>query len=198
MNTLLKTVLTTMVFTLFTGMNFDEIIDYLSAGKELDFNNEKYELKWSSHPSGNYYKQEYLKTGEDFDSFQNMVMIEAMEGETEIKDALNAKVSALENRKKSDNAVTYRVHETTENQGNKVLEFVLSDGRSVYEWNLYRYQIQKGKGNKNYLVLFAYCHRNSSYDDNNNQNFYKYIDENREILVEKLQSYSVPEIKIVD
>jgi hypothetical protein len=82
------------------AMKFPDVVDYLSAGKQLNFNGAKYDLKWSSHPSENYYKQEYLKTGEELGSYHNMILVEAIEGNLKVKDALKTKVSELEARKK--------------------------------------------------------------------------------------------------
>lgn len=52
----------------------DTIIDYLSVGSLLKFENENYNLTWSSHPNETYYKQEYLKTTDNkLESYEKMI-----------------------------------------------------------------------------------------------------------------------------
>ena len=49
-----------------------EAIDYLNVGKTLKFGKQKYSLAWSSHPADNYYIQEWLPKGENFDNYSQM------------------------------------------------------------------------------------------------------------------------------
>ena len=175
----------------FIAMKFPGIMDYLSVGKQLNFNGAKYDLKWSSHPSENYYKQEYLKQGEELGSYHNMILVEAIEGNLKVKDALNTKASELETRKKWDFVANYQVYENKNKPIEGIIDFVVSDTMTTYEWNLYRYQMQKGA-----MVLFAYSYRDSLNDDNDLKKFFGYIKEKREDMINKLQSYSIPEVKI--
>lgn len=187
-------VITTIVSLI--AINLPEIIDYLSIGKQLNFNNGKYDLKWSSHQSENYYKHEYLKQGEELGTYHNMLLVEAIEGDLKIKDALKAKISELENRKKWDYVANYQVYENKNKPTEGIIDFVVSDTMTTYEWNLYRYQVQKGNNNKSIMVLFAYCYRDSLNDDNDLKKFFGHIKEKKEDLINKLQSYSIPEVKI--
>jgi hypothetical protein len=175
----------------FIAMKFPGIMDYLSVGKQLNFNGAKYDLKWSSHPSENYYKQEYLKQGEELGSYHNMILVETIEGNLKVKDALNTKASELETRKKWDFVANYQVYENKNKPTEGIIDFVVSDTMTIYEWNLYRYQMQKGA-----MILFAYSYRDSLNDDNDLKKFFGHIKEKREDMINKLQSYSIPEVKI--
>lgn len=178
------------------SMTLPEIIDYLSIGKQLNFNNSKYDLKWSAHPSEKYYKQEYLKQGEELGKYHNMLLVEGIEGNMKIKDALKAKATELDLRKKWDFVANYQVYENKNKPTEGIIDFVVSDTMTTYEWNLYRYQLQKGNNNENTMVLFAYSYRDSLNDDNDLKKFFDHIKDKREDFINKLQSYTIPEVKI--
>ena len=173
------------------SMTPSDIIDYLSVGKQLNFNGSKYELKWGSHPSDNYYKQEYLKQGEELGTYHNMILVETVQGNLKVKDALNAKATELITRKKWDPVANYQVYENDNKPNEGIIDFVVSDTMTTYEWNLYRYQLQKGN-----MVLFAYSYRDSLNNNNDLKRFFGHIKDNREDMINKLQSYSLPEVKI--
>ncbi len=182
--------------TSFVGINLTEISDYLKIGNEMMFNKEKYLLKWTSHPSGNYYKQGYIKSGEDLSRYHNMLLVEAINEDIRIKDVLKSKVSELELRKKWDYVANYQVFENKELKTEGVIDFVVSDTMYIYEWNLYRYQVQKGPDKKNILVLFAYSFRDSLNDDNDLKKFFGNIKENRMDMITTLTSFEIPKVSI--
>ena len=78
---------------IFTAMIFPETVDYLKTGNTLEFNKDKYNLSWSSHPSANYYKQEYLKSGEQMPGYHNMLLLESIDDEMKISEVLKTKVN---------------------------------------------------------------------------------------------------------
>ena len=82
----------------------DMVTDYLNVGKTLKFQGKKFELKWCQHPIEAYYLQEWLP---------------------KVRDAVEAKVQELEERKKSDKCCNYLVYER---DGEYVLDFLVSDG----------------------------------------------------------------------
>ena len=55
-----------------------EIVERLSVPGPISFNGESYRLSWSSHPTANYYKQEYLPGGETGEHYRSMVLLEAI------------------------------------------------------------------------------------------------------------------------
>lgn len=183
--------LLTLVFIFLLSMTLPDTMDYLSLGKQLTFNGEKYDLKWSSHPSANYYKQEYLKQGEELRNYHNMLLVEALEGSLKINDVVQTKTADLDARKKWDFVANYNVYENEKKPSEAIIDFVVSDTMTTYEWNLYRYQKQKDK-----IILFAYSYRDSLNDDNDLKLFFGRIKEKRNELINKLQSYSIPEVSI--
>jgi hypothetical protein len=188
---ILMCLLLATAFLSITAMKFPEVVDYLSIGRQLSFNGAKYDLKWSSHPSENYYKQEYLKQGEEFGSYHNMILAEAIAGSLKIKDAIKAKTAELDTRKKWDFVANYQVYENKNKPSEGIIDFVVSDTMTTYEWNLYRYQVQNGA-----MILFAYSYRDSLNDDNDLKKFFGHIKENRADMIDKLQRFSIPEVKI--
>jgi hypothetical protein len=191
MKKILINILITATAVTLIAMKLPDIRDYLSVGTQLNFNGASYDLKWSSHPSENYYKQEYLQQGEEFGSYHNMILVEAIKGDLKVKDALKTKVSELEARKKWDYVANYQVYENKNKPAEGIIDFVVSDTMTTYEWNLYRYQMQKGS-----MVLFACSYRDSLNDDNDLKKFFGRIKEKREDMINKLQSYQIPEVKI--
>ena len=194
--TLLLTTLVCVVLTSFTIFKFPEIKDYLKTGHEIMFNKDKYVLKWSSHPSENYYKQEYLKSGEELTNYHNMILVEAINDDIKIKDVLKLKVDELELRKKWDYVANYQVLENKDLKTEGVIDFVVSDTMYIYEWNLYRYQVQQIPGKKNVMVLFAYSFRDSLNDDNDLKKFFDDIKANRVGRINQLTSFEVPKVSI--
>ena len=183
-------------FLSFTPANPDKAEDYLSVGRQLRFDNEDFDLKWSSNPTVNYNKQEYLRSNDNLESFNKMILVEAIEGNLKIKDAINAKVNELNKRKKWDFVANYQIYENKQKKNECIIDFVVSDTMTIYEWNLYRYQIQKDENNKNYMVLFAYSYREILNDNNDLRKFFEHIKSNRVDMINKLQEFTIPKVKI--
>jgi len=85
--------------------------DHLNAGNAITFNNLKYDLAWSSHPSDNYYKQEYLMEEETPQKFSKMILLEFITGKTPAKEVAAKKVNELKKLKESDPMANYDVFE---------------------------------------------------------------------------------------
>jgi hypothetical protein len=102
------------------------VTDYLHVGKTLKFQGKKFELKWCQHPIEAYYLQEWLPKGETFDNYEQMLTVSLAFTEVlTVRDAVEAKVQELEERKKSDKCCNYLVYER---DGEYVLDFLVSDG----------------------------------------------------------------------
>ncbi|WP_299159047.1 hypothetical protein [uncultured Tenacibaculum sp.] len=168
-------------------------IDFLSVGKNIEFNKESFELKWSSHPSENYYKQEYLRKDDKFPKFKKMIMVEAIEGEISGNQAAEVKIMELENWKKKNPIVKYQKIENKE-KNEVLLDFILTDGKSIYEWNIYRYQNQKSKSG-NYLVLYSYSHRGYITNKEEEAKFFDSVKEIKADLINKVNAISLPNVK---
>ena len=80
-----------------------EAIDYLNVGKTLKFGKQKYSLAWSSHPADNYYIQEWLPKGENFDNYSQMFTVSLhLSEELTPQIAAQNKAAELEERGKND------------------------------------------------------------------------------------------------
>jgi hypothetical protein len=140
----------------------DSAVDRLSLPESIEFNGESYRLSWSSHPKPDYYKQEYLPSGQTSERFQRMVLIEAIVRGVDINDAVAAKVSMLNKRKSTDPTVNFAVVKNPKNN-EIILDFILNaedpKGDDIVEWNAYRYAALKGKGGASGVLLFGISRR---------------------------------------
>jgi len=182
-----------LILTSFTIINGDDAIDFLSVGEQIEFNGEKYNLEWSSNPSTNYYKQEYLRENDNnLNKYNKMMIIEAIKGDLTIDQAAGAKIQELENWKKENPVVNYQMYDN-KNTKEIMIDFVLSDGAYIYEWNVYRYQKQKNKKDK-YMVLYAYSYRDSLNDNNDLKKFFGHVKENRINMITKVGNIELPKV----
>ena len=149
--------------------------EYLSVGKKIEFNGETFELKWSSHPSEVYYKQEYLRKDDELPKYEKMIMVEAVKANIPSINAAIGKINELENWKERNPIVRYKKFENKE-KNEVILEFLVSDGNSVYEWNIYRYKNENNNSGK-YLVLYSYSYRNYIATEKDKNKFLSEINE---------------------
>jgi len=183
-----------LILTSFTMINGDDAIDFLSIGEQIEFNGEKYNLEWSSNPSTNYYKQEYLRENDNnLNKYNKMMIIEAIKGDLTVDQAAGVKIQDLENLKKKNPVVNY-LRFDNEKTKETMIDFVVSDGAYIYEWNVYRYQQQKNKKDK-YMVLYAYSYRDSLNDNNDLKKFFEHIKENRKDIINKVGNLKLPKVK---
>ena len=104
-----------MILTCVMAFAQEEVVDYLQVGKTLKFQGKKFELKWCQHPIEAYYLQEWLPKGETFDNYEQMLTVSLAFTEVlTVRDAVEAKVQELEERKKSDKCCNYLVYERDE------------------------------------------------------------------------------------
>lgn len=185
----------TTTFLLFLAIvaNSQNVANYLQTEKTIKFDNEDYNLVWSSHPNEMYYKQEYLPQGETLEKFKSMVTIDFLKGDFKVNDLVSMKVQELENAKKSNPIINYTI---LEKDGETIIDFLMSvnseDGKKllVVERNIYRYlniETEKTKG----LLLFAVSKR--AYE-NEIDNFFKALKKNKNNLIIKVGNVKIPEI----
>jgi hypothetical protein len=174
--------------------NTKKVKDYLSVPGPVSFDNSTYNLSWSSHPSANYYKQEYLRSNEKAETFTRMLIIEALNTDMALKDVVKAKTNELQQRKGSDAVTNYQVIEN-KSKSEYLLDFVISESAgnkmSVVEWNAYRY-VNLNAGGKG-VLLFAYSRR--AYGDNVST-FLTSLKTERVKDVKYLAAYKIPGVKI--
>ncbi len=166
--------------------------DYLSVGNTIQFNQEDFYLQWSSHPTNEYYKQEYLRKEDKLPNYEKMIIIEAVKGNISVNQAVKSKMNELENWKKQNPIVNYQKVENKK-KNEVILDFLVSDGKSIYEWNVYRYQKQKNK-NKEYLVLYAYSYRNYVSNKDELLKFLADVKHIRVNLVNKISKITLPKV----
>ena len=196
---LLKTI-STLVFTLLISTTIfgqqSKPINYLGTKNTIMFDNVAYHLAWSAHPSGNYYKQEYLKQDDKIEKFKRLIIVEALTGMTKINDVVAAKVADLKKMKETNPIVNYEIFEKN---GEVILDFLVSantpDGKylSIVERNVYRYKSITEKNGQNCVLLFALSDRAYGKDGNN---FILKLKAHRVGLINLVGKFQLPEITI--
>lgn len=173
--------------------------DYLNLPGPVLFDGKSYNLAWSSHPAGNYYKQEYITAGDDVAKFSTMLMVELVTDNGKIKEVAGAKVAELKKMQESNPMIYYESFENPKT-GEVMIDFLLTqnnpDGQSmsIAERNVYRYMPFVGKSDQKGIVLFGVSTR--SYG-NNIDAFLVSLKGKRKELVNKVAQYKFPELKII-
>ncbi|HKS83906.1 MAG TPA: hypothetical protein VJR71_00360 [Pseudolabrys sp.] len=176
----------------------ETVAERLSLQETIAFNGESYRLSWSSHPTSDYYKQEYLPSGQTSERFQRMVLIEATLRGVKVDDAVGAQVSMLNKRKSTDPTVNFAILKNAKT-GEVILDFVLSaqdrKGEDIVEWNAYRYASLKGKSGTSGVLLFGISRR--AYDGDTT-NFLRALKSERPAVINALAAYQLPAVRPVD
>ena len=173
----------------------NKVEDYLYLGDKYRFDNKDYKLVWSSHPTSNFYKQEYILPNENVEKYTRMIMIDFLEGDLTPKDAISNFVNNLENSKKQNPIINYQMYEREDEY---ILDFITSknsqDGKEVLilERNVYRYfriNTPKRKG----VLLFGISDR--AYTKKEMDNMFSVLKNKKLDLVNKVIQIEVPKIK---
>jgi hypothetical protein len=172
-----------------------KVEDYLHLGDKYRFDNKDYELVWSSHPASNFYKQEYILPNENVEKYKRLILIDFIEGDLAPKDVLSGLVNSLENSKKQNPVINYKVYEKNNDY---MIDFIMSensqDGKEVLilERNVYRYfriNTPKRKG----VLLFGISDR--AYTKKEMDNMFSVLKNKKLDLVNKVIQIEVPKIK---
>jgi len=170
--------------------------EYLGVAGQISFDKISYNLAWTSHPTANYYKQEYLAKGDTIGKFKKLVLLEIITGKTKLKDVVAAKVTELKKMKASNPVVSY---ETFEKDGEIMLDFLVSentpDGKylSIVERNVYRYKSVVDKNGQKGVLLFGVSER--AYGDDIDK-FFPNLKAHRFDLINLVGGFETPEIII--
>ena len=173
----------------------NKVEDYLHLGSKYRFDNKDYELVWSSHPASNFYKQEYILPNENVEKYKRLILIDFIEGDLAPKDVLSGLVNSLENSKKQNPVINYKVYEKNNEY---MIDFIMSensqDGKDVLilERNVYRYfriNTPKRKG----ILLFGVSDR--AYTKKEMDNMFSVLKNKKLDLVNKVIQIEVPKIK---
>lgn len=158
----------------------------------ISFEGQDYALAWTSHPSADYFKQEYLPAGQAVENYTHMFILEALTSGITPRDAAGAQIASLDKRKATDPLVFYDAI-VNEASGDVILDFLVSatgqDGKLIVEWNGYRYSPYKGA--KSGIVLYAISRR--AYGDDAKA-FVTALKDWRTKTVDELASFKAPAI----
>ena len=175
----------------------NKVEDYLHLGSKYRFDNKDYELVWSSHPASNFYKQEYILPNENVEKYTGFcfLLFSKLLGDLDPKDVLSSLANSLENSKKQNPVINYKVYEKNNEY---MIDFIMSensqDGKEVLilERNVYRYfriNTPKRKG----ILLFGVSDR--AYTKKEMDNMFSVLKNNKLELVNKVAKIEVPKIK---
>lgn len=135
--------------------------NFLNTAEQIKLKGTDFKLSWSSHPSENYYKQEYIPNNNVVDKYTEMIAVELVVGEVTAKDAVDRKIQEIEARKVTDRVSNYALKEDKETK-ELILDFMMSEGTgesTILEWNVYRYaNYDDAAGNKG-ISLFSLSKR---------------------------------------
>jgi hypothetical protein len=177
-----------------TKQDKQDVPDYYGI-PTLSFNNLNYKLAWSAHPNDKYYKHEYVPSGEKVDHFNNMIVIDFIETEMHVKDAVAAQVNNITERKKTDAVCNYQI--LKKSNDDFILDFIMSENTNrtvtIIEWNAYHYIQYTDKNGHKGILLFGISHR--AYDDLATP-FLKTLGTFRNNNLKALGTYNMPEIQI--
>lgn len=118
-------------------------IERLSVPGPLHLDGQQYHFAWSSHPTPDFYKQEYLPAGQTLERYRQMLVLDLLAVDAAPAALAAAKIGELNARRQADPLVN---HDLVVRQDGSaaLLDFVLSapdaQGDLVVEWNAYRYQ----------------------------------------------------------
>lgn len=179
------------------SLHAQKAVDYLGQAAPIVFDQKSYSLQWSSHPSSNYYKQEYLAAGDIQARYKKMILLEAVSGIADLKSAVMAKTEELRVMKQSNPMVNYQVFDNS-SKGEYMLDFLLSannaDGSiNILERNVYRYKVfTDSKGNKG-ILLFGVSERSYGKDADK---FLQNLKSTKQQLLNLVAQFALPAIAI--
>lgn len=188
-----KLIVTTFLLFLSIVVNSQNVENYLETEKTIKFDNQNYDLVWSSHPNEVYYKQEYLTKEQTVEKFKSMVTIDFLKGEFKVKDLVNQKIQELEKAKKSNPIVNFTV---LEKDGETIIDFLMSvsskDGKKllIVERNIYRYTNIETDNTKG-LLLFSVSKR--AYENEIGQ-FFENLKKDKNSLIIKVGNFKIPKV----
>ncbi|MBV9016319.1 MAG: hypothetical protein JO213_16100 [Alphaproteobacteria bacterium] len=174
----------------------DDAVDRLSVPGPLSFDAKTYRLSWSSHPTANYYKQEYLPAGETSEHYQSMLLLDAIAQGATVEAVVSALVDRLRLRKSTDPIVNFAIFKSPTN-GEVIVDFVLSDytynkAGSLVEWNAYRYAALKDQGGHSGVLMFGLSRR--AYGDDATE-FLRRLKAVRPAETDALAKYTLPAVR---
>jgi len=176
----------------------DDVKERLGVKGPLEFSNTSFNLTWTDKPRDNYYIQEYLPAGETFESFNQMMTIHLFLTNMSVKEAVDKKITELENRKRTDILCNSAVSESPDGT-EYLVDFILSESKgdemTIAEFNVYRYKNIDIGNNEKGIIVYAYTKR--SYGENIDSFLSKLKDERQDNL-NQMVSVDIPSVTIQD
>lgn len=172
------------------------IIEYLNVPGPVILNNTTFKLAWTSNPSENYYKQEYLPAQDNIKTYKKMVSVELLVSDATTEDLASAKMKELKQLKISNPLINYDIFKKN---GEILLDFLISqlsaDGKQVIiiERNVYRYKPFSDKNGKKGVMLFGASER--SYG-NDVDAFLISLKKNKPVLLNAVATFILPQVSI--
>ena len=194
-----KKVITVLLGLLLTTFSFGQTTkptEYLGVAGQISFDKTSYNLAWTSHPTDNYYKQEYLAKGDTIEKFKKLILLEVLNGKTKLRNVVATKITELKKMKASNPVVNY---ETFDKDGEIMLDFLVSqntpDGKylSIVERNVYRYKSVVDRNGQKCVLLFGVSER--AYGDDIDK-FFPNLKAHRFDLINLVGAFEIPEITI--
>ena len=183
-----------VVLALATPALAQQVTDYLGVPGPIAFNGTDYALSWSSRPTPQYTKQEYLPSGQVPEAYDNMLMVEFLAGDLKPASMAGAQMDLLTARKAVDPVVNMALTENPE-KGEVILDFVLSGrdakGAIVVEWNAYRYAVKETATGQTGGMLMAISHR--AYGEEAAKAFLTSLQDFKAVQVRALAEAELPE-----
>ena len=172
--------------------------EYFNIPGPVLFDNKSYQLSWSSHPSPEFYKQEYLLKGDSLTSFKTMMLFDLLIGNLSVKQIAEAKIAELKTTTASNPLASYQTF-SNPTTGEYMIDFVLTANAAggkatIAERNVYRYTSFTGANGKKGVLLFGISNR--SYGNDIAQ-FFAQLKTNRAVLVKQVTGFKIPAIKIL-
>ena len=172
-------------------------LNYLNTPAALSFNNLTYGLSWTSHPSPEYYKQEYIPKGETVEKFTSMLMLEVLTSNVNLKDVVANKMTELRQMKARNPYIKF---ETTNDPatGEHILDFIVTansqDGQIlIAERNVYRYNTFPTKNGGKGVLLLGMSMRSYGAEA---KKFLAAVEAGRPALVKKVKEFKIPAVAI--
>ncbi|WDS37327.1 hypothetical protein [Pseudoxanthomonas sp.] len=117
-------------------------VERLGVPGPLSFAGQSFELSWSSHPTPDLYKQEYVPAGQDVERYRDMLMIDVRIGGANASQMALAIDAQVQERRKSDPVANSEVvisADGTEATVDMLMSATGDDGQVFVEWSAHRY-----------------------------------------------------------
>jgi hypothetical protein len=191
--------MTSLVLSIISnGQTKKPATDYLSVPGPIVFLDKSYVLNWSSHPTNNLYKQEYIVKGDLEDKYGTMILLDLIPSEPDIKKVVAAKIAEIKKIKEGNPVVNFESFDNPKT-GEYMIDFLLTanspDGKSIdiVERNVYRYKAFTDKSGRKGVLLFGVSTR--SYG-NDIDKFFATLKTNRKDLINEVSKFKIPDIAI--